>query len=212
MRVRAVLVAAMLVLAGCSSAGGQAAPSSSRPSDLNDQSGGGKYAGVGLTPPLPRPQFTLSDTSGKTYSFGQRTAGRTTLLFFGYTRCPDVCPETMADVGVAMRSLPVATQREVTVVFVSTDVKHDTGRVIANWLAKFSPDTRATFVGLRGTQAQIDAAQAASHVLIAQDGGQTHSAQVLLYGPDNYAHVSFLYNNTNEARQMAHDLAVVASS
>jgi protein SCO1/2 len=210
MKVRSLLAAAVLLLAGCSAAG-NAAPASPRPSDLNDQSGGGVYDGVGLTPPLPRPQFTLDTTAGKPYSFGQRTAGATTLLFFGYTRCPDVCPQTMADAGVALRTLPVATQRKVTVVFVSTDVKHDTGPVIASWLSKFSPGTHTAFVGLRGTQAQVDAAQAAAHVMIAEDGGLTHSAQVLLYGPDDYAHVEFLYNNANEAEQMAHDVRIVAN-
>lgn len=208
MRCRAVVVAAALLLASCSASGSPAA----RPSDLNDQSGGGKYAGVGMTPPLPRPQFTLTDTSGRTYSFGQRTNDRPTLLYFGYTRCPDVCPQTMADIGVALRTLPPATQRMVTVVFVSTDVKHDTAPVIRTWLSKFTAGTHASFVGLRGSQSQIDAAQAASHVLIAQDGGRTHSAQVLLYGPDNYAHVSFLYNNSHEAAQIAHDVRLIAAS
>ena len=211
MKVRSLLAAMVLLLAGCSSSSG-AAPASPRPSDLNDQTGGGKYDGVGLTPPLPRPQFTLDTTTGKPYAFGQRTAGRTTLLFFGYTRCPDVCPQTMADVGVALRSLPTDLQRKVTVVFASTDVKHDTGPVIAQWLANFSPGTHSTFVGLRGTQAQVDAAQAAAHVMLAEDGGRTHSSQVLLYGPDDYAHVSFIYNNSNEAHQMAHDLRIVATS
>ncbi len=181
----------------------------SAPSALSDVTNSGPYDGLGLTPPLPRPQFTLTDTAGKTYSFGQQTAGRTTLLFFGYTRCADICPQTMADIGVALRELPVAMQRTVTVAFVSTDVKVDTAPVIRTWLSKFSPGTKATFVGLRGTQSQIDAAQSASHVLIAEDGGKTHSSQVLLYGPDDYAHVAFLYNAQNEAKQMAHDLRLI---
>ena len=208
MKLRVAAVALVLVLAGCGSSAGGAA----HPSDLNDNTGGGKYAGVGLTPPLPRPQFTLTDTADKTYSFGQRTDNKTTLLFFGYTRCPDVCPQTMADIGVALRSLPVATQRKVTVAFVTTDVKHDTTSAIKTWLAKFSPGTQSAFVGLRGTQPQINAAEAASHVLVAQDGGRTHSSQVLLYGPDNYAHVAFIYSNSNEAKQMAHDVALIANS
>lgn len=208
MKVRLAAIALLLAIAGCgSSAGGSAAPS-----QLNDNSGTGKYAGVGLTPPLPRPQFTLTDTAGKKYSFAKQTDSRTTLLFFGYTQCPDVCPQTMADVGVALRSLPVATQRKVTVAFASTDVKHDTASAIKTWLAKFTPGTHSTFVGLRGTQPQIDAAEAASHVLVAEDGGRTHSSEVLLYGPDNYAHVAFIYSNSNEARQMAHDVAIVANS
>ena len=64
------------------------------------------------------------------------------------------------------------------------------------------------FVGLYGTQAQIDAAQAAAHVALAEDEGHTHSAQVLLYGPDDYARVSYAESD-NESDAMAHDLPIV---
>ena len=221
-RIRAVLVAAtcvlLAVLTGCSSS--TAPPStqpgqsgqpgaSSQPSQLNDSNGAGPYEGIGLVPAQPRPSFTLTDEAGAPFSFGQRTAGHPTLLYFGYTNCPDVCPATMADISLALKSLPQALQRETYVVFVSTDVEHDTGPVIKRWLSNFSPNTSATFVGLRGTQAQIDAAQTAAHVTVAEDSGQTHSAVVLLYGHDDYARVSFAVSN-NEQAQIAHDVPVVA--
>jgi protein SCO1 len=201
------LVALVLAVSACSSSGGRS--SSATQSGLNDNTGNGVYQGFAVTPPRPRPAFTLLDTSGHTYSFADRTAGKTTLLFFGYTNCPDICPATMADVGTALRKLPVATQKQVTVAFVSTDVKRDTGPVIDAWLKNFTPDTHATFVGLRGTQAEVDAAQASAHILIAEDDGQTHSTQVLLYGPDDYARDSFVYNDNGEADQMAHDIPLV---
>jgi protein SCO1/2 len=195
------------ILAACSSVG----PVKTLPAQLNDQSGGGTYQGVGLDPAQPRPSFTLTDTTGKPFSFGERTAGHPTLLYFGYTTCPDVCPATMADISLALKSLPAALQRETDVVFVSTDVKHDTGPIITQWLSNFAPNTTATFTGLRGTQAQIDAAQTAAHVIVAQDGGQTHSAEVLLYGSDDYARVSYP-QSANEQLQIAHDLPLVSHS
>lgn len=212
MKLRYAFVAVVLAVTACSSsAGGGAASSPAKASGLNDNTGSGPYQGFGLVPPRPRPAFTLTDTSGKPYPFATKTAGRATLLFFGYTNCPDICPATMADIGVALRKLPAAVQRKVTVVFVSTDVKRDTGPVITRWLANFTPHTHATFVGLRGTQAQIDAAQAAAHILIAEEGGQTHSTQVLLYGPDDYARDSFVYNDNGESAQMAHDIPLVVN-
>jgi protein SCO1 len=213
-RVRSVVLAAALVgvaaLAGCtSSPGGSGSP---RPSQLNDQSSGGAgFQGTGLTPPQPRPSFTLTDTAGQAFSFGTRTAGHPTLVFFGYTNCPDVCPTTLADIHQALTKLPAALQARTYVVFVSTDVKHDTGAVIKQWLGNFDGGVRATFVGLRGTQAQIDAAQAAAHITLAEDGGETHSAQVLLYGADDYARVTFL-QSTNEAQLIAHDLPLAAKA
>lgn len=171
----------------------------------------GRFHGAGLQPPQPRPSFTLRDTSGAPFAFGTRTAGHPTFLFFGYTNCPDVCPETMADLRLALRTVPASVAAKTYVVFVTTDVKRDTAAVIKRWLAQFSPGVSAHWVGLRGTQAQIDAAQAAAHVAIAEDGGQTHSAQVLLYGADDYARVAFLQSSTEQA-QMAHDLKLVAGS
>jgi protein SCO1 len=200
---RAVLLVALVVLAGCSSSGGKA-----KPSDLNNQPHVGQYQGFGLVPPLPRPSFTLTDTDGKRFSFSQ-TAGHPTLLYFGYTHCPDICPTTMADIAQAVAEQPAAVRSQTRVVFVTTDVKRDTGKVIAAWLRHFDTDLPHKFVGLTGTQAQVDAAQAAAHVVLAEDGGQTHAADVLLYGADDYAHVKYLQSD-NESDQIAHDLPLVS--
>lgn len=200
---RAVLLLALVALAGCSSANGKP-----KPSDLNNQPHVGQYQGFGLVPPLPRPSFTLTDTSGKRFSFSQ-TAGHPTLLYFGYTHCPDVCPTTMADIAQAVAAQPAAARSQVRVVFVTTDVKRDTARVIAAWLGHFDAGLPSRFIGLTGTQAQINAAQAAAHVVLAQDGGETHAADVLLYGADDYAHVKYLQSD-NESDQIAHDLPLVS--
>ena len=203
-----VLLAALallaLVLAGCSSSGSP----KSKPSELLGQNQSSKYQGAGLDPAQPRPSFTLTDTSGKKFAFGTETRGHPTFLYFGYTNCPDVCPTTMADVMTALGKVPAAVAAKAYVVFVTTDIKHDTGPVISEWLSHFAHPP-AKWIGLRGTQAEIDAAQAAAHITVATDDGQTHSASVLLYGPDDYARVLFLQSD-NEPQAMAHDLNVVA--
>ncbi|WP_371365050.1 SCO family protein [Jatrophihabitans sp. GAS493] len=198
-----LLLLVAVVLAGCSSNA-----SGSTKSDLNDQANTvGKYQGFPADPPLPRPSFTLTDTSGAPYSFSTETAGHPTLLYFGYTECPDVCPTTMADIGNALRAVPSSLRDKTEVVFVTTDVKHDTPAVIASWLRHFDAGLPNQFVGLSGTQTQVDTAQAAAHVMLAEDGGQQHSAKVLLYGADDYSHVSF-EQSTNLSDQIAHDLKV----
>jgi protein SCO1/2 len=194
---------ALTILAACSSGSG-----SPRRSELNDNPKVGRYDGFGLVPPQPRPSFTLTDTAGKRFSFSQ-TAGRPTLLYFGYTRCPDVCPTTMADVAQALQDVPAKIRQAAYVVFVTTDVKHDTGPVIAAWLRHFDPGLPRQFVGLTGSQAQIDAAQASAHVQLAEDDGQLHAADVVLYGADDYAHVKYL-QSANESDQISHDLQLVA--
>lgn len=205
-RIVTLLLAVLaLVLAGCSSAD-KPKPKSS---ELIGQNSAGPYQGAGLDPAQPRPSFTLTDTAGKTFAFGTRTAGHPTFLYFGYTNCPDVCPETMADIGVSLSRVPKAIAAETYVVFVTTDVRRDTGAVIAQWLSNMPGHSYGHWIGLRGTQAQIDAAQAAAHIAVATDEGQTHSAQALLYGPDDYAHVTFL-QSANEQKAMEHDLPLVA--
>lgn len=204
-----VLLAALTgaaLLAACSS--GSTRQGSPSMSELNDNRNVGPYDGFGLTPPQPRPSFALTDTAGKKFLFSQ-TAGHPTLLYFGYTHCPDVCPTTMADIGQALRRVPKAVQALTYVVFVTTDVKRDTGPVIAAWLRHFDSGLPRQFVGLTGSQAQIDAAQAAAHIPLAEDGGALHAADVVLYGADDYAHVKYLQSD-NEADQMAHDLPLIA--
>lgn len=198
---------ALVALAACSSGGA----ANLKPSGLLDRTSATPYMGFGLTPPQPRPNFVLTDTSGRRFSFGAATRGHPTLLYFGYTHCPDVCPETMADVGLALRHVPAALARKTYVVFVTTDVRRDTAPRISSWLEYFDRGSRAHWVGLRGTQAQIDAAQAAAHVLVASDHGQTHAAALLLFGADNYARVEYTPGG-NEQAQLEHDLPLVAGS
>jgi len=194
-------------LAACGASGG-AQPSQSKPSELTDHTDA-SYAGLGLTPAQPRPAFTLTDTTGRPYRFGTATAGKPTLLYFGYTHCPDVCPTTLADIALALQAVPASIRQQTQVVFVTTDIKRDTPAVLKRYLAQFDPGLPNPFVGLTGSQPQIDAAQVAAHVTLAQDDGQTHSAEVLLYGSDDYARGAFL-QSTDETAQISHDLTLVA--
>ena len=168
-----------------------------------------KYDGVSLDPPYQRPQFTLTADTGGTYDFTSVTKGKPTLLFFGYTHCPDVCPTTMADIAVALRDVGPDLAKQVQVVFVTTDPKRDSTARLAQWLGQFDADLPNGFVGLTGSQQVLDQAQLSAGVPVAQDGGQTHSALLLLYGADDKAHVAFDAGNT--PKDIAHDLKLVAS-
>jgi protein SCO1/2 len=129
------------------------------PSDGTPEAGG-RSAAYEYPNPRPKPDFTLTDTDGHPFSFRAGTEGTLTLLFFGYTNCPDVCPVHMANIAAALHKLPDAVARQVTVVFVTTDPERDTPERLRAWLDHF--DRR--FVGLTGTQAQIDSAEAAMNL------------------------------------------------
>ncbi len=151
--------------------------------------------GAVVTPPIARPDFVLEDTRGLPYDFRARTGGRVTLLYFGYTRCPDVCPLQMAHLAAALHGLDPAVARQVTVVFVTTDSARDTPAALRAWLDHF--DT--SFVGLTGSLERVNAIQRSTHVLAAAQpepdghGGYLmgHSALVLAFTRDDTAHIAF---------------------
>jgi protein SCO1/2 len=168
------------------------------------------YAGLDLAEPYRRPSFTLTDTTGAAFDFKAKTAGTPTLLFFGYTNCPDVCPTTMADIAVALRGLDPALVDRLQVVFVTTDPAQDSPAVLGEFLARFDADLPKRFIGLTGDQATIDQAQLATGVPLAEDNGKLHSSLLLLYGSDDEAHVAFDAGNT--ARDIAADLRRVTGT
>ena len=57
-----------------------------------------EWRGTVLDTPQPKPAITLTDTDGRPYDLVAETAGKLTLLFFGYTHCPDACPLQMAGI------------------------------------------------------------------------------------------------------------------
>jgi protein SCO1 len=165
------------------------------------------YRGGLVTPPLPKPRFTLSTTSGDTFDFRLKTDGYVTLLFFGYTNCPDVCPLHMSNIGTALRNMPSNLADQVKLVFVTTDPARDSGRVLRSWLDHF--DKR--FIGLTGTDAAIAAAQLAAGLPPAKkttlangNYGVAHSSVVLVYSKDNLAHL--IYPDGMSQQDWAHDL------
>jgi protein SCO1 len=203
----AVLAAA----AGCSAspAGGTTANSNGAPVVI-DSGPASVYDGIQLSKPFARPAFTLTDGAGQSYAFAQQTAGRMTLLYFGYTHCPDVCPTTMADLAAALRALPAAQRARITVVFVTTDPARDTPAVLTTWLGQFNP----AFIGLTGSFSVIQQAAASVGITIdppvqQADGNYTitHGAEVLAFTPDNEAHVLWTAGTT--PAQYDHDLPLL---
>ena len=165
---------AAVALAGC---GGGSSNSSA-----NTTPGASPPALHGAVPngQQPRPEFRLVDTSGHLYDFRAATHGRVTLLYAGYTHCPDECPTSMADVAAALRAVPPSVADQVTVVFVTTDPWRDNATVLRRWLDKFHPPH--PYVGLTGTPTQVAGAEVALGMPVA-----TRQAAPKSYGSGKYA-------------------------
>jgi protein SCO1/2 len=163
---------------------------------------GGSSAGVDSVTPTyhgavpdthdARPSFRLVDTDGKPYDFAARTVGKATMLYFGYTHCPDECPTSMADVAAALRRVDPSLAAKVTVVFVTTDPWRDKRPLLRKWLDRFDD----SFVGLTGTPAQIRGAEVQMGMPVSRkvpakkaDGSGRyaveHFAAVMAYGSDD---------------------------
>jgi len=144
------------------------------------------YHGGLVTPPLPKPAFTLTDTSGATFDFRNGTEGYVTLLYFGFCHCLTACPMQMNYLASALRSLPVEVRSQIRVVFVTTDPEHDNPRLVRTWLNRFD----RSFIGLTGTVDQIHNAETASKLprTIKPD---EHAAFVVAYTRDDLGHVIY---------------------
>lgn len=103
--------------------------------------------------PTPRAvaDFALETASGEPFNLDDM-AGRWNLLFFGFTNCPDVCPDTLAMLDQSMQQLTLMRREELPqVVFVSVDPERDQGESLADYVSWFNSD----FVGVTGPEPQL---------------------------------------------------------
>ncbi|HEX9631259.1 MAG TPA: SCO family protein [Gemmatimonadales bacterium] len=148
-----------------------------------------------LPGPLTKPDVTLTDTRGQPFDLRRETDGHLTLLFFGYTFCPDICPIHMANLAAVLRELRPAVAQRVKVVFVTTDPDRDTPERLGTWLANFD----RSFIGLTGDTATVNAAQRALYLPLPQIGPADsaggylvgHAAAVVAFSPDGAARVMY---------------------
>ncbi|WP_324790159.1 SCO family protein [Streptomyces sp. H51] len=177
----ALLAAAGLTLSACGSGDDGGSPVAVVSEDTSQK------AATILDKPFEKPDLVLTDTHGKKYDFRRETAGRPTLIYFGYTHCPDVCPLTMNNLAVAKKQLPKAEQDKLRVVFVTTDPARDTPSELGKWLKGIDP----RFTGLTGDFATIQAGARTLGISIEpthkdKKTGKTvsvHGTQVIAFSP-----------------------------
>jgi protein SCO1/2 len=177
----AALLAATLTLSACTSG----EPAEKPASAVTEVTPDDKAATV-LDTPFEKPDLVLTDTDGKEFDLREQTQGRPTLIYFGYTNCPDVCPLTMNNIAVAKKQLPQEQQDELRVVFVTTDPERDTAEELGSWLKGIDTD----IVGLTGDFATIQAGARTLGISIEEpvkekDGTvvSTHGTQVVAFSP-----------------------------
>ena len=143
-------------------------------------------SGFELPKPIALKPFRLTDQHGRLFD-RVRLERRWTLLLFGFTRCPDVCPTTLAQIAQVRRFVAAQPDDAPTEgVFITIDPKRDTREQLARYVAQFD----ATGIGVTGSPSEIDALAKQFRIRYVRSGGQAegylfdHTASVSLIGPD----------------------------
>lgn len=150
-----MLLLAAALTAACTVESGQggARDEGSAPAIVTHTGDDHGLTGTLASPQIDRPAQVLRDDRGQPFSVAERPGDELTVLFFGYTHCPDVCPTTMADLARARAMVDPALRDRVKVAFVTEDPQRDTRTELRRWLDGFDPQ----FVGLRGGNASTKA-------------------------------------------------------
>lgn len=201
-----VLAIVLMLTAGCRMEAPERADAAAREADTG-------LRGIVMTDPPSRPDFILADARGGEFDFRAETDGFLTLLFFGYTYCPDVCPIHMSSIAEVKRDLGVELGSRIRVVFVTVDPERDTPERLRSWLGAFDDE----FVGLYGAPDVVDAIQldlglppAVIPDTRADDYTVGHGSPVLAFTADNRLVVRYPFGTRQE--DWLHDLPILASS
>lgn len=145
-------------------------------------------AGTPIDPPYPVSSAVLTTDDGASYSLAKDTTKPLTLVFFGYTRCPDVCPTVLSSIASGLAKLTKAQRKDVQVLFITSDPDRDTGPVLHRYLERFDP----SFLGLTGDLATIGEVAKSLHIFV-DEGEQLESG-----GYDPNSHGSYVMGITDK--------------
>jgi protein SCO1 len=150
-----------------------------------DEIPGVKVASGTLLPsPRPIPEFTLQGTDGQPFT-RERFEGRWTVVFVGFTHCPDICPNTLGLLKTVHARL-AETGQSLQVVLLSVDPERDSTDVLKRYVTYFDP----SFIGTTGPTSELDKLGAAMGFVYMKSPGATpetynvdHSSALILINP-----------------------------
>jgi protein SCO1/2 len=163
-------------------------------------------SGTSLPQPRALAEFDLVDSHGKHASLAQ-FRGHPTLVFFGFTHCPDICPTTLAMLASVQKQVALPGLK---VVFISVDPERDTPEQLGRYISSFGGD----LIGLTGTAPEIVKTSrsfgvASSRVdLPGGDYTMDHSATV--FALDSDARIVAVFTPPFSAAALVRDVAKLA--
>jgi protein SCO1/2 len=130
--------------------------------------------------------FSLIDHNGEAFNLASLQQGWT-LIFFGFTFCPDICPNTMAKLADVYKKLDRNTQKDLNIVMVSVDPARDTTEKLGNYVPYFHPEFRGVtgdFLEIMKVSQNVNAAF--SKVPMGESYTIDHTANIAIIDPDGH--------------------------
>jgi len=147
--VPAFSLVAVGLLAACS--GSEQAPDNPGGAQISNIHKDSAFQGAELVPPYRMPDITLTADNGQPFNLITDSAYPVTLVFYGSSNCPDVCPLVLGELAAASLHLPGDVRDRTQVLFITTDPARDTEQVLRDYLARYNP----SFLGLTGSLPSI---------------------------------------------------------
>lgn len=173
-----------------------------------DRAGAPQFKAIDITGADYARDFDLPDAQGRRRTLAD-FRGKVTVVFFGFTHCPDVCPTTMLELAEVRKALGADGAR-VAGVFITVDPERDTPEVLQPYVTAFAPD----FVALRGTTEETRALAKAFKVFYNKVPGKTegsysvdHTAGAYVFDAQGRVRLFTRYGTGAEA--LKHDLALL---
>jgi protein SCO1/2 len=155
------------------------------------------------------PEFSLTDHDGEPRTLAD-FRGRTAIVFFGFTQCPDVCPLTLAKLQRVLNDEDLEPE-EVTVLFITVDPERDTPEV----MKAYAEGVGRSIVGLTGSGEEIDRTMAAYGVfaepMTGHDGKEALAHTPIAYGIDKTGRMRVLIHPEEAAEIVAEDVGKLAA-
>lgn len=141
--------------------------------------------GVYINQPQPIAQFELIDNHENLFT-ETKLKGHWSLLFFGFSSCPSICPLTMQMLNQTYESLSKTKKPQV--IFISVDPAHDSSQKLNQFIHQFNPH----FIALRGDMLAINSLQKQLHVTVSKTP-MSHGTEILLINPESKVQAYFYY-------------------
>jgi protein SCO1/2 len=167
--------------------------------------GNHEFAGSVLESTQQLPDFTLQGVDGPVSL--SDFEGQYVFVYFGYTYCPDICPDSLSKISRAIRALDPDDAEQFTAILVSVDPERDTPELLAQYVSHFNP----RFVGVTGTKEEIDLAGEPYYLYYEKHEGTVasgylidHSSRMFLVDKNGFGRVAYPFDA--KAEDIAEDL------